>query len=58
MELFPDGEIRQRAMNELAGIREYSLVDGAQLSFSRLIGKRNYQNISCPFNSRSRASIR
>lgn len=32
VELFPEGEIRQRAINELAGIREYSLADAAQAS--------------------------
>jgi hypothetical protein len=30
VELFPDGEIRQRAMNELAGVREYSLADAGR----------------------------
>ena len=33
VELFPEGEIRQRAMNELAGIREYALADAASGSF-------------------------
>jgi hypothetical protein len=33
VELFPAGELRQRATNELAGIREYSLADGASGSF-------------------------
>jgi len=28
VELFPDGEIRERAVNELAGVREYSRADG------------------------------
>lgn len=31
-ELFPDGQIRQRAMNELSGVREYSLAGGTQES--------------------------
>jgi hypothetical protein len=36
VELFPDGEIRQRAMNELAGVREYSLaLESSQRELSR-----------------------
>jgi hypothetical protein len=30
VQLFPDGEIRQRAVNELTGIREYSLANSVQ----------------------------
>ncbi len=33
VELFPDGEIRERAINELAGVRDYSLAMVAQVSF-------------------------
>jgi len=29
VELFPEGEIRERAVNELAGVRNYSLADGS-----------------------------
>lgn len=31
VELFPEGEIRERAMNELAGVQEYSLADAGRV---------------------------
>jgi len=34
VELFPEGEIRERAVNELAGVREYTLANGAQMPLS------------------------
>ena len=34
VELFPDGDIRQRAIKELAGVRNYSLSDGVPMSVS------------------------